>query len=142
MTDYRVNKGESILAAKILMALSASISLTLGVVHLVYTFWGPLLTPRDPALQISIASCNRKIEVPLKVRREWGRNLLYPFARQRCSATEDGSVPDDVGFGYVSWLTISTHASSCCVAYGRMVRQPTSDWRAVSQRGALQQGQR
>jgi hypothetical protein len=50
MTDYRVNKGESILAAKVLMVLSASISLTLGVVHLVYTFWGPLLTPRDPVI--------------------------------------------------------------------------------------------
>jgi hypothetical protein len=33
--------------------LSASINFTLGVVHLVYTFWGPKLTPRDPALQIS-----------------------------------------------------------------------------------------
>jgi len=40
------------LAARILMVLSASISFTLGLVHLVYTFWGPLLTPRDPALKI------------------------------------------------------------------------------------------
>jgi hypothetical protein len=45
---------EGILAAKILMVLSASIVFTLGVVHLVYTFWGPMLTPRDPALQISM----------------------------------------------------------------------------------------
>jgi len=43
------------LAAKILMALSASIIFSLGVVHLVYTFWGPMLTPRDPALQISMS---------------------------------------------------------------------------------------
>jgi hypothetical protein len=42
------------LAAKILMVLSASIVFTLGIVHLVYTFWGPNLTPRDPALQISM----------------------------------------------------------------------------------------
>ena len=27
----------------------------LGVVHLVYTFWGPMFTPRDPALQISMS---------------------------------------------------------------------------------------
>jgi hypothetical protein len=40
------------LAAKILMVLSASIIFTLGVSHLVYTFYGPNLTPRDPALQI------------------------------------------------------------------------------------------
>ena len=43
------------MAARILMVVSASIILTLGVVHLVYTFWGPNLTPRDPALQISMS---------------------------------------------------------------------------------------
>ena len=37
------------------MVLSASITFALGVVHLVYTFWGPNLTPRDPALQISMS---------------------------------------------------------------------------------------
>ena len=46
---------EGILAAKVLMVLSASITFALGVVHLVYTFWGPLFTPRDPALQISMS---------------------------------------------------------------------------------------
>ena len=46
---------KGILAAKILMVLSASINFTLGVVHLVYTFWGPKLTPRDRALQISMS---------------------------------------------------------------------------------------
>jgi hypothetical protein len=48
---------ENILAAKILVVLSASIMFTLGIVHLVYTFWGAKLTPRDPALQISSISC-------------------------------------------------------------------------------------
>ena len=42
------------MAAKVLMVLSASIAFTLGVSHLVYTFWGPMLTPRDHALQISM----------------------------------------------------------------------------------------
>src|SRR5258707_2267495 len=51
----RAQNGEGILAAKILMVLSASIIFTLGVVHLVYTFRGPKLTPRDPALQISMS---------------------------------------------------------------------------------------
>src|SRR5216684_2049994 len=37
------------------MVLSASVIFALGVVHLVYTFWGPKLTPRDPALQISMS---------------------------------------------------------------------------------------
>ena len=43
------------MAAKVLMVLSASITFALGVVHLFYTFWGPNLTPRDPALQISMS---------------------------------------------------------------------------------------
>jgi len=46
---------EGILAAKILMVLSASIVFALGVVHFVYTFRGPMLTPRDPALQIRMS---------------------------------------------------------------------------------------
>ena len=43
------------MAAKILMVLSASIVFALGVIHLIYTFWGPNLTPRDPALQVSMS---------------------------------------------------------------------------------------
>jgi hypothetical protein len=42
-------------AAKILMVVSASILFALGVIHLAYTFWGTKLTPRDPALQISMS---------------------------------------------------------------------------------------
>jgi hypothetical protein len=37
------------------MVFSAGIILTIGVTHLIYTFWGPKLTPRDPALQISMS---------------------------------------------------------------------------------------
>lgn len=36
---------------KALMIASAAIPLALGVIHLAYTFRGPQLTPRDPALQ-------------------------------------------------------------------------------------------
>jgi hypothetical protein len=43
------------LAAKLFMVLSAGIVFTLGVFHLVYTFWGSNLAPRDPALQISMS---------------------------------------------------------------------------------------
>jgi hypothetical protein len=46
---------ESTLAARILMVFSASIILTLGILHLVSTFSGPSLTPRDPALEISMS---------------------------------------------------------------------------------------
>lgn len=43
------------IAAQILMLLSAVIILTLGLIHLVYTFRGSKLTPRDPTLQISMS---------------------------------------------------------------------------------------
>ena len=47
-----------------LMTLSALVVLTLGVLHLVYTFSGTKLTPRDPALQV------RMNEVPLVITRQ------------------------------------------------------------------------
>src|SRR5260221_6701041 len=37
--------------ARSLMVGSAAILLALGTLHLVYTFWGPALRPRDPAVQ-------------------------------------------------------------------------------------------
>jgi hypothetical protein len=39
------------LIARALVTLSAAILFALGSIHLVYTFRGPKLTPRDPALQ-------------------------------------------------------------------------------------------
>jgi len=62
---------ERILAARILMVLSASILFTLGVVHLVYTFWGTKLTPRDPVLQISMSQISPVITKETTMWRCW-----------------------------------------------------------------------
>ena len=43
------------MTARLLMVVSASILLTLGIMHLTYTFWGTNLTPRDPAMQLSMS---------------------------------------------------------------------------------------
>jgi len=59
------------LAAKILMILSASIIFMLGVVHLVYTFSGTNLTPRDPALQISMSQISPVITKETTMWRCW-----------------------------------------------------------------------
>jgi hypothetical protein len=59
------------LATRILMVLSASIIFTLGVLHLVYTFWGPQLTPRDPALQISMSQISPVITKETTMWRCW-----------------------------------------------------------------------
>jgi hypothetical protein len=53
------------------MVLSASIVLALGVIHLVYTFWGPNLTPRDPALQISMSQTSPVITKETTMWRCW-----------------------------------------------------------------------
>ncbi len=53
------------------MVLSASIILTLGVVHLVYTFWGTKLTPRDPALEISMSQTSPVITKETTMWRAW-----------------------------------------------------------------------
>ena len=59
------------MAARILMVLSASIIFTLGVFHLVYTFRGPLLTPRDPALQVSMSQISPVITKETTMWRAW-----------------------------------------------------------------------
>jgi hypothetical protein len=59
------------LIANVLMVLSAGIILTLGVLHLVYTFWGPKLTPRDRALQISMSQISPVITKETTMWRCW-----------------------------------------------------------------------
>ena len=59
------------MAARILMVVSASIVLTLGVVHFVYTFWGQNLTPRDHALQISMSQVSPVITKETTMWRCW-----------------------------------------------------------------------
>jgi hypothetical protein len=59
------------LAARILMVLSASIVFTLGVMHLVYTFRGPYLTPRDPALKMSMSQISPVITNETTMWRCW-----------------------------------------------------------------------
>ena len=59
------------MAAKILMVVSAGIILTLGVIHLVYTFWGPTLTPREPALQVSMSQISPVITKETTMWRCW-----------------------------------------------------------------------
>lgn len=59
------------MAARIFMVLSASIMLGLGVLHLVYTFWGPKLTPRDRALQVSMSQTSPVLTKETTMWRVW-----------------------------------------------------------------------
>lgn len=58
-------------AAVILMVLSAGIVLTLGVIHLVYTFSGAKLTPRDPVLRARMSETSLVITKEMTVWRAW-----------------------------------------------------------------------
>ncbi len=69
------------MAARILMVLSASVIFALGAAHLVYTFWGPKLTPRDPALQISMSQVSPVITKETTMWRCWvGFNASHSMA--------------------------------------------------------------
>ena len=57
--------------AKVLMVFSASIVLTFGVLHLVLTFWGLKLTPRDPALQVSMSQISPVITKETTMWKGW-----------------------------------------------------------------------
>ena len=59
------------LAARVLMVVSANIVFALGVVHLVSTFWGPKLTPRDPALEISMSQISPLITKETTMWQAW-----------------------------------------------------------------------
>ena len=59
------------MAARILMVLSASIVLTFGVLHLVYTFWGRKLTPRDHALQVGMRQISPVLTKETTMWRAW-----------------------------------------------------------------------
>ena len=66
------------MAATILMVLSASIMCALGILHLVYTFWGPKLTPRDHALQVSMSRISPVITKETTMWRAWvGFNVSH-----------------------------------------------------------------
>jgi hypothetical protein len=61
----------SIVTAKLLMVISAAIAFTLGALHLFYTFWGSKLTPRDPALQITMSQISPVITKETTMWRAW-----------------------------------------------------------------------
>jgi hypothetical protein len=71
MRSLGTQNKETILAARILMVLSASIIFTLGVLHLVYTFRGPQLTPRDPSLETRMSQISPVITNETTMWRCW-----------------------------------------------------------------------
>jgi len=66
--------------AVVLMTLCAAIILLLGTVHLIYTFWGPKLRPRDPTLQISMSEISPVITRETTMWKAWiGFNASHSF---------------------------------------------------------------
>jgi hypothetical protein len=53
------------------MTLSAGILFALGLLHLVYTFWGSKLTPRDPALRVRMSEVSPVISKETTMWRAW-----------------------------------------------------------------------
>lgn len=57
--------------ARVLISTSACIMLLLGSVHLLYTFWGNKLAPRDPALQEAMNAMPMVLTSETTVWRAW-----------------------------------------------------------------------
>lgn len=67
--------------ATVLMAASAAVLLTLGTLHLVLTFVGPKLRPRDPALQIRMSEVSPGITKDATMWDFWvGFNISHSIA--------------------------------------------------------------
>lgn len=57
--------------ARILIASSAAIMAGLGAIHLLYTFWGNKLAPRDPAVQAAMDATRLVLTPETTVWRAW-----------------------------------------------------------------------
>jgi hypothetical protein len=72
-------KGKTVIE-NILMMVSAGIILMLGVIHLIYTFWGRKLTPRDPNLKTSMTHISPVISSETTMWKAWvGFNASHSF---------------------------------------------------------------
>jgi hypothetical protein len=72
---------EGVMIARLLMVLSASILLTLGVMHLATTFWGTGLAPRDPSVQVSMSRTSPGLTGETTMWRCWmGFNTKHSMA--------------------------------------------------------------
>lgn len=68
-------------AKSLLMVLSAFVILALGVMHLLYTFWGPKLLPRDSVLIESMKGVSLVITKETTVWKAWiGFNASHSMA--------------------------------------------------------------
>ena len=83
------------MAAKIIMAFSAGIVFVLGLVHFIYTFYGSMLTPRDPALQASMSEISPVITRETTMWQCWvGFNASHSA----------GLMLFGLMFGYLAWF--------------------------------------
>ena len=85
------------LAPIILMTLSALVLSTLGVLHLIYTFHGPKLTPRDPDLQARMAEVHPVITRQTTMWRAWvGFNASHSM----------GAILFGLIYGYIPFMIL------------------------------------
>jgi hypothetical protein len=66
-----ISKGHPAMSARILVAASSAIMLLLGSLHLLYTFRGNKLLPRDPAVQAAMNATQMMITPETTVWRAW-----------------------------------------------------------------------
>jgi hypothetical protein len=69
------------LLSRLLMSLSSGIALVFGAMHLLYTFHGPKLLPRDPAVRLAMEQTSPVITRETTVWQAWlGFNATHSIA--------------------------------------------------------------
>lgn len=64
--------------AQVLVSASSAIMVLLGSIHLLYTFWGNKLAPRDPAVQAAMSATQMVLTQETTVWRAWvGFNVSH-----------------------------------------------------------------
>jgi hypothetical protein len=106
---------EKTMGAKTLLTLgSAFILLSPGIAHLVYTFWGPKLLPRDPSLIDSMKGVSLVITSETTVWKSWiGFNashsmaaILFGFVYGYLAAVQPGVLYESSFLQAVGFLTL------------------------------------
>jgi len=122
------------LAPIILMTLSALVLSTLGVLHLIYTFHGPKLTPRDPDLQARMAEVHPVITRQTTMWRAWvGFNASHSYGALLFGAIYGYLALVHPAFLFQSWFLLSLGLLAL-VAYAYLGKRY---WFSVPFRGIL-----
>jgi hypothetical protein len=116
-----------------LMIASAAIVLVLGTIHLVYTFWGRKLTPRDSALRVSMSQISPVLTRETTMWKAWiGFNASHSMGAILFGLIYGylALIHNEVLFNSVFLLVVGLAMVGCFVILGRLYWFSVPFWSA------------